>query len=268
MLADPRLPGVEVLHAHYVRHQYAPHWHDAVCLAAVTNGDATFDCGRDNYLAPPASVFVIPPLEVHTGGPTADAGWDYWAVYIDPCQFGDLLERSKVARRPGLALRRGELVRKHTAALGPLLRFHQAMATPTSTLELEHTLVTAVGAVAVEYGASAREPAPTREHSAVRRAKDHLLAHATEEITLSDLANVSGLSVHRLAHVFKAKTGLPPHAYQTQLRVLRAKRLLATGLPIAAVATDCGFYDQAHLTTVFKRHLGVTPGAYVRSTSD
>jgi AraC-like DNA-binding protein len=75
-----------------------------------------------------------------------------------------------------------------------------------------------------------------------------------------DLAEVSGLSMYRLARTFKAETGLAPHACQIQFRVLRTKRLLAAGRPIAVAAEGCGCYDQPHLTGQFKRHVGVTPG--------
>lgn len=64
---------------------------------------------------------------------------------------------------------------------------------------------------------------------------------------------------------FRREVGLPPHAYLTQLRLARAKGLLARGTAIAAVATDCGFAAQSHLHRHFLRTYGVTPGRYQRS---
>jgi AraC-like DNA-binding protein len=60
--------------------------------------------------------------------------------------------------------------------------------------------------------------------------------------------------------------GLPPHAFQLDLRIARARALLAAGDPPAAVAAACGFYDQAHLTRVFKQAVGVPPGRYARTS--
>jgi AraC-like DNA-binding protein len=58
--------------------------------------------------------------------------------------------------------------------------------------------------------------------------------------------------------------GMTPHSYLTQVRVRHAKSLLSAGLPITQVATEAGFYDQAHLTRHFKRIVGLTPGRYVK----
>ena len=84
---------------------------------------------------------------------------------------------------------------------------------------------------------------------------------------LAELAAVAGLSRFELARTFRAQVGLPPHAFQLDLRVRRARALLAGGEPPAAVAAACGFADQSHLHRVFKRAVGVTPGRYAASSS-
>lgn len=61
---------------------------------------------------------------------------------------------------------------------------------------------------------------------------------------------------------FRADVGVPPHAFQIDLRVKQARRLLAAGDPPAEVAAACGFADQAHLTRTFKRFVGVTPARF------
>jgi AraC-like DNA-binding protein len=63
-------------------------------------------------------------------------------------------------------------------------------------------------------------------------------------------------------HFFTKQVGLPPHVYLNQVRVNRAKQLLADGQPIALVAYETGFADQSHLTRHFKRLFGLTLGQY------
>jgi AraC-like DNA-binding protein len=64
---------------------------------------------------------------------------------------------------------------------------------------------------------------------------------------------------------FRAQYGIAPHAYLVQVRVNRAKRLLADGRSATEVALDAGFADQSALTRHFRRAFGVPPGAYARA---
>jgi AraC-like DNA-binding protein len=268
MLTDPSLPGVEALQARYFQYRYAPHWHEALCVAVVCTGGAAFECGGVTHVAPAGSVFVIPAYEVHTGQPDERAGLGYRVLYIRPAQVADLLAHMEIAGR-GAGKWPKDTVRRGATAVGPLLRFHQSLTTPAWPLEREHALLSAVAAVAAEFdaGLSTLPSYAAREHRAVRLARDYLHAHPAEVITLRDLAKVTGMSMYHLARTFKAEIGMAPHAYQVQLRVLEAKRLLAAGCSAAEAAAECGFYDQAHLIGQFKRHVGLTPGAYARSVS-
>ena len=82
------------------------------------------------------------------------------------------------------------------------------------------------------------------------------------------LAAVIGLSPQRFTAVLKASTGLTPHAYMTQLRMMRAGRLLQQGqLTLAEIAFTLGFASQSHFGSVFRRFFGVTPQQYRRRAS-
>lgn len=96
----------------------------------------------------------------------------------------------------------------------------------------------------------------------VRRARDWLNHHFNESITLEQLAEVAQLSPFHLLRTFRHAVGLPPHTYQTRLRIERARRMLQTGVPPTLVAPAVGFADQSHFTRHFRRVLGITPGAY------
>jgi AraC-like DNA-binding protein len=152
------------------------------------------------------------------------------------------------------------------AAASPLLRFHRTITGRAWPLERERALLAAVVAVAREFrlGNPPPDGGSWRGHRAVQLVRDYLHAYPAKVITLSDLAGAACMSTYHLARTFKAETGLAPHAYQIRLRVLQAKRLLAERRSIAATVTECAFCDQAHLTHQFKRHVGVTPGAYAR----
>lgn len=99
----------------------------------------------------------------------------------------------------------------------------------------------------------------------VRRVTEYLHAHLAENVSLTDLASVAGLSPYHFARAFKQSTGVPPHAFHGRLRVERARSLLEhSNLPITEIAVAVGYESPQTLARVFKRDLGVTPSAYRR----
>ena len=83
-----------------------------------------------------------------------------------------------------------------------------------------------------------------------------------ENITLDELATVTGLSRFHVVRAFAAEFGMPPHTYLIQVRLAKAKKLLASRIPLAIVAVEVGFADQSHFTRHFMRTYGVTPAEY------
>jgi AraC family transcriptional regulator len=103
--------------------------------------------------------------------------------------------------------------------------------------------------------------APTQ----LRRAVDYLAANLHGDPSLTEVAAAVGLCAVHFARQFRQATGLAPHQYLLKARIERARQLLAGDLPIAAIAADCGFCHQEHLTRVFRKHCGTTPGVYRRT---
>jgi AraC family transcriptional regulator len=98
-----------------------------------------------------------------------------------------------------------------------------------------------------------------------RLAKEMLFAHLDGELSISALAAECGLSVSHFTKAFRKSCGQPPHRWLQRQRLEQAKSQLGgSGLPIAEVATACGFYDQSHFTRCFKSAFGVGPGAWRR----
>lgn len=99
----------------------------------------------------------------------------------------------------------------------------------------------------------------------VRRAIEMIEANLGTEMRLSDLAAEVGLSPYHFARAFKASTGKPPHAYQTNLRVERAKKLLQqSDIPVTEIAFEVGYESSQALARLFRRSVGESPSAYRR----
>jgi AraC family transcriptional regulator len=80
---------------------------------------------------------------------------------------------------------------------------------------------------------------------------------------LTELAAIADMGSHHFGNLFKRSTGLSPYQYIIQQRLDRAKELLKDReLSIVDIAVKSGFANQSHLTTLFRKHLSITPKRY------
>ena len=116
------------------------------------------------------------------------------------------------------------------------------------------------------------ERGPTRSSRAATLPQQHLFrvqelieSRLEADLTLQELASEVGYSRSHFLRMFHATTGKTPHRYVLNRRIERARRLLGeTDTSISRVAYQCGFSSQAHLTSAFRKVLGLTPGEYRR----
>lgn len=92
-----------------------------------------------------------------------------------------------------------------------------------------------------------------------------LLDDLARDFPVAELAGRCGLSRSYFARAFKVSMGQPPHRWLMHYRIHCARELLErTDDSIAAVALNCGFADQSHLTRVFHAVTGTSPAAWRR----
>jgi AraC family transcriptional regulator len=132
---------------------------------------------------------------------------------------------------------------------------------------LAEALSTALAARIIQrhVAPSAITLAPSRGLSRERlqRVREYVQAHLNDRLTLTDLAAVACLSPYHFSRSFKQAVGVGPRRYVAQCRLERAKTLIRrTNQPLAWVAQETGFTDQSHLTSVFHRETGLTPGRF------
>ena len=137
---------------------------------------------------------------------------------------------------------------------------------PASRLQQEETLLHLLTSLLLSHAEDAETvPRPGWEQPGIKRTKEYLQEHYAEEVSLQELARLANLSPSHFSSVFRQVVGLPPHAYQTKLRLVQAKTLLAQGCDVGSVAHATGFFDQSHFTQQFKRYYQMTPGSYCKT---
>ncbi len=254
--------GLDVLQARFVRQAFARHTHEVFTVGVVHQGAAAFWNRGAEHVAQGGSVMLINPDEVNTGHSFVESGYVHLVLYPSAEQLRQVAEQvtgkgasdvyfsQSVATVPDVA-------RRLTAA-------HRTLITPDATrLARETALQDALAGLVVSLG-QRRPQQVGRERAVAGQIRQYLEAHACEHVSLADLAHLAQLSPFHLTRIFGREFGLPPHAYQVQVRLRRAREQIAAGQALAQVALAMGFSDQSALSNQFKRHMGVTPGQYAR----
>lgn len=102
----------------------------------------------------------------------------------------------------------------------------------------------------------------------LQQIRDFVEANLDSDIRLNAMAKACGLSTQYFVRLFKNSVGVSPYQYVIGLRVERAKALLSEQTAsLSEIALQCGFSHQEHMTRIFRRFTGQTPGRYRRSVN-
>ncbi|GGX86299.1 AraC family transcriptional regulator [Vogesella alkaliphila] len=258
--ADDIAP-LECLDAFYTRQVFTPHFHEEYVVNALTLGAQSYRYHGSSHVAGVGALVLINPGEVHTGESADAAGWGYRGFYPSATLIRGLA--SQLAGRPVEPFFRQTVIydvdlAQRLALLQPLL------AQCHDRLQRESALY-AVFADVLQRHMGVREQLVARDQSRLQQVRALLADRLADNLSLQQLADSVGLSPWHLNRSFRAEFGLPPVAWRNQLRVARARQLLAQGVVPGQVAAQLGFADQPHLTRAFRAALGVTPAAYQRA---
>jgi AraC family transcriptional regulator len=105
-----------------------------------------------------------------------------------------------------------------------------------------------------------RGPAGELRPGAVDVVAEYIRAHLADVITLDNLAGAVSLSPYHFARSFRATTGMTPHAFVTEHRLMVARdRLLRGDASVTAIALAVGFSNISHFRRLFRRRYGLAP---------
>lgn len=252
--------GIDLMSARLVRHSFAPHSHDELMIGVIHDGVKSFRCGRTLAYAVPGSLSVINPGEMHTGKREHGLELAYAAFYVPNTALAAMLphvgDNCSICR---------ESVVHDWDIWRYLAPAHRLVMNRVDATAAEESIVTGISLLFERYGHSRLVHSEASCHRAMRHAVEFLEAHACDHVSLEDAARASGVGLFHLIRLFQKHLGLTPYAYLTQLRIAKSRLLLRRGEPVAQVALEVGFADQAHFTKRFKQFTGTTPALDART---
>jgi AraC-like DNA-binding protein len=250
--------GVELFSAWFAGEAYEKHRHDTYAIGLTDSGVQVFDYRGTVHASTPGQVVVLYPDEIHDGRAGTDAGFGYRILYVEPALLADAVRalRGKPYPLP--------FVNEPVSTNPTLSRaIQEAFRAPLESLAID-TLVVEIarGLMAGERDGggplcSRRVDAPAVEH-----ARQFLDAERGRVVHSTELESVTGLTRYDLCRQFRIAFGTSPHRYLLMRRLDLAREAIHRERPLAEVALDAGFADQAHFTRVFKSAFGLTPARY------
>lgn len=261
VLASP-LPGVFATVISSGRH-YGRHSHGTFGFGVVDHGAHRSSSGRGTVDAFAGQVVTTNPGEVHDGRPLGAPSRTWGTVYLEPAVLASMQADAPAG---DIAITRPVLVdpalqRATRRLLRTLRHWQQGQA---DTLACEEALVHACGLLLARHSTRPARPQAAPDLSPVRqRLADELLAPPS----LAELAAQAGIGRFQLLRRFAAAYGCTPHAFVLQQRAERVRALVRNGASLADAAAATGFADQSHMTRVFSRQFGFTPGAWQRAVA-
>lgn len=252
------LDDFAVTDAYFPAREYlAPHVHERASLAIMLEGSFDLAIRHRVYACEPGSAVIEPAEERHdnrlgTGGAHV--------VVIQP--------DTRAAERlgPSAALFAAVHHARTTPVLAAAWRIARELRAPDGATALAvEGLVLEILALATRADAGIERLARARAPRWLAQVREELHASFLRPPPLRELAARAGVHPDHLARAFRLSFGMPVGTYVRRLRLDWAAVRLESAEPISHIAFAAGFADQSHFTRAFRRHTGLTPGAYRRT---
>ena len=253
------LDNLELLHISNTTYHYPRHIHAEHSIVLMLQGVETTTCRGTCYKAYPGDLVLINAEEVHS---SKSINTGYRAIKINQKTLSRIL--SQMIGRNLETPYFPELIINDTTIFRLLLNLHLKLEQNISPLEKESEFLSTIGLLLARQNKNRPTLKPVgKEPRYIKLIRDYLKSHYAGNVTLADLTLITNLSPFYLLRVFHNQVGVPPHEYQTQVRIAQARKLLRNGMSISQAALETGFFDQSHLSRNFKRIVGTTPGQYL-----
>jgi AraC-like DNA-binding protein len=235
---------------------FTPHRHDTYTIAVTTSGVQAFNYRGGRRRSLPGQVVILHPDEVHDGYCCDSTGFSYRAAYVPPADVQNMIGGAAL---PFIA----EGVSADADLVGSALRLIGMCSAGNDPFGYQDALQQLVSAM--QRCGRSRPTRRTVNREAVMRVREFLDSVPEPGTSLKQLEEIAGYDRWQLSRDFRSLLGTSPYRYLQCRRLERARKLLRSGLGLAAAAQEAGFADQSHFGRVFRSAFGSTPLAWRRA---
>lgn len=229
------------------------HSHELAFFTLLLDGSYAETYGRKNFSYRPMTVWWHPSGVFHKDE-VGQKGGRFFTVEIQPKGLENLAQFTKIPN---------DFYEKNTSLVWLACRLFHEFKNWQNCSEL-----VAEGITLEMLAHSARKENPREKQlpAWLLRVVEKLNAEFMENLSTEELASEANVHPVYLASVFRQFYHETMGEYVQKLRVSHASTmLLDKEIPLCEIAYSTGFADQSHFTRIFKRYVGITPGAFRNS---
>jgi len=241
---DPSRGAFEIKQCRNGLHAKRPHYHDEISIGLVEKGSCMVSVSEGQFPVCETWSSSLPARCTHAAHAPEKPG-GFHMLYRDPA-FAE--------REFGVVLPRGA----HLVSPSPVRNAENVKDLFTSLIEEDAESTRGRNAIAAllalilagRHGNQAGSVRPQATEPVPSQLRRMIESSPEDKIPLTFLASQSNTTPTSVLRAFRRNHGVTPHAFQTILRVNRAKKLLLRMSSLAAVANEVGFYDQSHFSAI------------------
>jgi AraC-like DNA-binding protein len=236
------------------------HYHNMLCILALKDGSAKIIIEDKEITLEKNKLVIINPNEVHFSV-LDEYSRNYYVIYIDRTWYRTLQEL--VFNTDDVIALSNEIFDLKISE--DFFELFEYLYLDNESMEKELKLLEFLNKIFNKY---VDENIVLKIDNGTKIAKEfkiYIENNISSKLTLTQISKALGFSPYHIIRVCNQDFGLSANAYIVNKRVHRAKKMISQGMDISQVAIEVGFYDQSHLTNIFKKVFAITPKAYQNS---
>lgn len=262
------MPSPFRIFQHEIDHPIPTHWHEFFELAFVISGEGNHVMNGITQPIRRGSCFLLTPADFHAIVPTPGQTIQlYDVIFLEQFireQVVDLLFEGRTQYVHTFNTEEADLIEQEYIRLWEEFENPQKGGELIRQGSLERILIDLARKCPALSASIAKNPMEqdnvNQMNPLIRKALLYIHHHFREPLTLSETAEVCGLSANYFSECFRKYTGFTFQSYVLNQRLLFAKALLqTTKLPVTEICYASGFNTMAHFERAFKKSFDLCP---------
>jgi|GEM_PF-565532 len=251
------LPYLELKYSRAFHECSQKHYHNMICILVLKKANATIVINDKKIDLQKEKLVIINPNEVHYSI-SDEKTKDYYVMYLDRTWYKQI--QKHIYKNEDILALPNEIFEKKLCE--KFFEVFDFLYGQNDVIEKELKLLQFLEELFSNYINENKFLNIDKTSDIAKDFKKYIEDNISSKLTLTKISNVLGYSPYHIIRVCNQDFGLSANAYIVNKRVHRAKKLISDGIDIIEVANELGFYDQSHLTNVFKKVFAITPKAY------